>query len=194
MRDISEHYAEFCDAYEGVSLTPYKDSAGILTIGRGHVSDSTYPFDENTVYTPEMVEKVWRHDLSEAISLANNWLNNPHALDDRVFDMTVDLIFNCGKPRTYIQLLNEGDYDRAKDQLLRWIYVTSGDSRLVNVGLVKRCFGRYMYYLGEDYQPFTPNNCNATSRNIQPLNILIMPLGYQLIPDSKTKFRLQRLA
>lgn len=194
MRDVSENYANFCDAYEGVSLTPYKDSAGILTIGRGHTSDPTYPFDENTVYSMEMVEQVWKHDLNDAVTKANKWLNNPHAFDYHIFDMTVDLIFNVGRPRTYLQKLNGGDLDGARDQLLRWIYVSSGGSHVVNVGLVKRCFGRYMYYVGEDYTIFTPNKCVATSRNIKPLNDLIDNFGYKLIPDSKTRFRLQRIA
>lgn len=187
MRQVSKDYAEFCDAFEGCSLKAYKDSGGVVTIGRGHVSDAEYPIDINTVYTKEQAEQVWLHDLKEATTLANSWLNNPFALTDHMFDVTVDLIFNAGKTRTYLQMLNEGNYQGARDQILRWIY----DNGIVQIGLVKRCFARYMYFKDEPYSQFV--TCNATSRNTKPLNDLINPLGYKLIFDSKTKFRLQRI-
>lgn len=186
MQNVSENLCEFQKHFEGVRYKPYRDTGGVLTIGIGHTNKDLYYFDENSVWTDDDVFQAWSIDIQEAVASANRYLVND--VEQNVFDVTVDLIFNCGKPRTYVDMLNAGDYDGARAQILRWIY----DNGKVQLGLVKRCFARYMYFVGDDYMDFV--NCRANFKNLKPLNDLIEPLGYFIRSDSKTQFRLQRIA
>ena len=179
-----DNLERFCKAFEGVSETPYLDSGNILTIGIGHTNKSIAYFNENTIWSPKIIREVWLKDLNQAIKLANLWIIRP--VPERMFDMAVDLIFNVGRPPTFIRKLNEGNFEEARNQLLRWIY----DDGKVQLGLVKRCFARYMYFNDEDWKQFA--NCKASSKDTSELNNLIEKLGYRLIFDSKTRFRLQR--
>ena len=81
------------------------------------------------------IMEVWRKDLQEAVDCANRWLNVQ--VEQRQFDMLVDLIFNAGRPKTLLACLNEGQVEGAETQLLRWIYYTDGGVRKVAIGLVK---------------------------------------------------------
>lgn len=189
-QEPSDALADFQQAFEGISAKAYKDSAGILTIGIGHTNQRIAPFDKTSEWDMRHIMEVWRKDLQEAVDCANRWLNVQ--VEQCQFDMLVDLIFNAGRPKTLLACLNEGQVEDAETQLLRWIYYTDGGVRKVAIGLVKRCFARYQYWRGEDWLPFA--QCPATSRNIEPLRALIAPLGYRIIPDRKSKWRLQRVA
>ena len=189
-QEPSEALAKFQQSFEGISARAYRDSAGVLTIGIGHTNQYISSFSEKSVWDMDRIMEVWRDDLQEAVDDANIWLNVE--IEQRHFDMVVDQIFNAGKPRTLLNLLNLGRTDEAAQQLLRWIYYTEDGVHKVAIGLVKRCFARYMYWKGKDWEPFA--QCPATSRNVKPLNELIAPLGYRLISDPVHKFRLQRVA
>lgn len=167
---------------EGKVSTPYLDGGGVLTQGIGHTSDEVYPIIEGVSWSDDMIYEVWRHDISEAVRLANHWLEHP--VPQEWFDVTVDLIFNCGKPKTYLAYLNLGEFDLAREQILRWIY----DGGKVYLGLVKRRFANYAITLGDEWEPFL--RCNATGKNLKPLNDLIAKYGYEVLRSSRTNFYL----
>lgn len=183
---VSDVLRDFHVAAEGKHNEAYKDGSGVLTIGIGHIDKRIAPFDEGTVWSDETVFKVWRRDLANAEASANRWLNR--YIPQCQFDATVDLIFNVGKPKTYLAMLNEGRPDEAKDQILRWIY----DNGKVYIGLVKRRFADWALFQGQDWRPFLL--CNAREGNLDPLNDLIEPLGYQLVLNHRTNFRLDRIS
>lgn len=179
---VSNNLYDYHKKVEGYSPLPYRDGMGVLTQGVGHTADAAYPIEEGVLWSDEKIFEVWKHDIKEAETLANTWLNAK--INQVWFDVTVDLIFNCGKPKTYLALLNEGDLAGARKQIVRWIY----DNGIVFIGLVKRRFANYAMTLGDDWLPFV--ECKSTNRDVTDLNILIKEYGYELIPDSKSKWRL----
>lgn len=182
--NVSDTLLELHIQAEGKVKTPYLDSGGVLTQGIGHTSDEKYPIVEGVSWSDEKIYEVWKHDISEAVRLANLWLE--HTVPQEWFDVTVDLIFNCGKPKTYLSYLNLNEFDLAREQILRWIY----DNGKVYLGLVKRRFADYAITLGDDWRPFL--KCNATSTQIKPLNDLIAKYDYELVRSSRTNFYLVR--
>lgn len=140
--NVSNDLLRFIASFEGVSAEAYKDSGGVLTIGVGHTNQDIAPFDKNSVWEPDKIKEVLLLDLESAIRTTDRLLkcDVPQAM----YDMSVDLVFNAGNAPTYFRLMNEGDFAGARDQLLRWIY----DNGKVQLGLVKRCFARYMTLMG----------------------------------------------
>lgn len=184
--EASQTLYELHIAAEGKKNKAYYDTGSVLTIGVGHIDKRTAFFDENTEWDEETIHKVWTMDLKNAVDNANRWL--VREVPQNVFDATVDLIFNVGKPKTYMLKLNEGDFDGARDQILRWIY----DNGKVYLGLVKRRFADWALFQGRDWRPFML--CSARQGNLEPLNHLIEPYGYQVVYSHKTNYRLDRIA
>jgi lysozyme len=132
--------ADLCRHFEGFSSKPYICPAGYATIGYG------------TVYKPGG-EKVTMQDLPISKALAEEWLMHElrHtyalgvlracpavAVNERVFNALVDFTYNLGVGRlqtsTLRRVVNAGDWQGAKEQLMRW---TRGGGRVLP-GLVKR--------------------------------------------------------
>ena len=120
--------------FEGFSPVPYRCPAGILTIGYGHViteRDSfTYPLTE------EQAERILIADLMRIERIIKPMILVP--LFWNQLDALVSFSFNVGpytfRISTLRKLLNEGDYEGAGEQFLRWVYV--GKTKLR--GLVRR--------------------------------------------------------
>lgn len=170
---------------EGKEHKAYYDTGGVATIGVGHTNQATGRFDMTSVWSEDQIYTVWKKDLADAVSKANLWLNRE--IEQSQFDATVDLIFNVGKPKTYLAKLNEGDIEGALEQIPRWVY----DNGKVYLGLVKRRFADYALFRGEDWKPFLL--CNARSGYLDPLNELTTQYGYYVRFDSRTNFRIQRV-
>lgn len=132
--------AELCRRFEGFSSKPYICPAGYPTIGYG------------TVYKPGGA-KVTMQDLPISQALAEEWLihelRNTYAPgvlrlcpgvagNERAFNVLVDFCYNLGVGRlqtsTLRRVVNAGDWDGAKEQLMRWV---RGGGRVLP-GLVKR--------------------------------------------------------
>lgn len=171
---------------EGISHEAYKCQAGVLTIGIGHTEQKVFPFDSKSKWTDEQINEAWEFDISQAVDEANSRLFAP--VTQGVFDATVDLIFNCGTGcRTYLSHVNNHNMEQAADALLQWIHVNGK----VSLGLVKRRFADYCLLNGDpSWDKFI--NCRATSKDIAPLNALIKPFGYELVPDPTKAFELVR--
>ena len=105
-------------AFEGVRLTRYKDSAGLWTIGVGHL----IRHDENfTQISPEKAQELLAADLVSA----ENCINSLGVeLNQNRFDALVCWCYNVGcgavKSSTLVKKLRAGDFDGAAKELLRW--------------------------------------------------------------------------
>jgi lysozyme len=109
---------------EGLRLTAYLDSVGVLTIGLGHTSAAGPPkVHHGMKITAEEAEEIFRRDAqtfrNEVIDLVNV------SLAQHQFDALASFVFNIGssafKRSTTLKRLNAGDYDGAAKALMMWV-------------------------------------------------------------------------
>lgn len=121
----------------------YKDQAGLLTIGYGHLVDGQ-PMENYTGYPVAISEAAAQHLLRKDLTVAENAVNSlvTVPLTQAQFDALVSFVFNVGigafKNSTLLRELNQGDYTEASKQFLRWNKVTINGSKVVSAGLAKR--------------------------------------------------------
>lgn len=128
----SQSAVDLIKASEGLRLTAYRDSAGILTIGYG----STGGIKPGQTITPEQAEAMLVDDLDEAADAVRKLVTVP--LTQGQFDALCSFVFNLGAGRlrdsTLLRLLNQGKYGEAAAQFRFW--VMAGGQSLP--GLIKR--------------------------------------------------------
>ena len=110
---ISEEALGLIKTYEGFKPTPYKCSAGKLTIGYGHVLKKSDCYKEPI--TKEQGNKLYKEDLRIIELYINNSIKVP--LSQGQFDALCSLIYNWGvgkfgKSKGF-KLLQEGNYEQA---------------------------------------------------------------------------------
>ena len=118
--------------FEGVVLTMYRDSAGLPTIGVGHLLTKdelssgklALSVDWHQGLTAAQADELLRRDLVQAEVAVGNAVTVP--LSPAQFDTLVSFAFNVGatafRNSTLVRLLNAGDYAAVPDQLKRWVY------------------------------------------------------------------------
>ena len=109
---------EYITQFEGYSATVYKDSAGLPTIGYGHL---LLPGEQFTTLTKEDALDLLRHDLQRFEAIVDATL--PH--NQRM--ALVSLAFNIGvhayKTSTLLKVIQAGgDRYEVTTQWLRWKY------------------------------------------------------------------------
>jgi len=144
---MSPHGLELLQQWEGFKTTVYKDSAGLPTIGVGHlltkselssgkITINGVPVSYENGLTEQQVTDLLAQDVQPAAAAVNNNVKVP--LDQNQFDALVSFTFNVGvgafTGSTLLKLLNQGQYDQVPDQLLRW---TRAGGQVVQ-GLVNR--------------------------------------------------------
>lgn len=118
--NLSPKGLELLERSEGFRAQVYRDIAGVLTIGYGHKLEPGESFPDGV--TEEEGQVICRWDVHLAEQAVNRLVKVP--LTQGQFDALVDFVFNLGSARlassTLLELLNEGFYDAAAVQLLRW--------------------------------------------------------------------------
>ncbi|ASJ59004.1 lysozyme [Sinorhizobium meliloti] len=126
---------------EGVVLSAYPDSAGILTIGVGHTSAAGAP----TVYkgmkiTAAQADEILSRDLALFEKAVASSVTVP--LKQNEFDALVSLAFNIGaaafQRSTLVKELNKGNRYGAANQFLAWDKITVGGKKKALKGLTNR--------------------------------------------------------
>lgn len=129
---ISNNGIELIKKFEGLQLTAYRCSAGVLTIGYGHTS-GVNPGD---VITGRQADEFLRKDLRVAELTVNT--NVKTQMTQGQFDALVSFVFNLGAGNfvksTLLRKLNAGDYDGAADEFRRWVYAGKAELQ----GLIRR--------------------------------------------------------
>ena len=127
---------ELIKEFEGLELKPYRDSAGYLTIGYGHLIN---PFEK--LNKCESIEKDEADLLLlDDIKIAEYAVNHLIAvkLNQNQYDALVSFTFNLGagnlRTSTLRKLLNKEKYKEAANQFERWVYA---GGRKLN-GLIRR--------------------------------------------------------
>lgn len=121
---------------EGLRLEAYKDSAGLLTIGYGHLVTKHDPPQYHKKITLQEAEQQLVKDLAVAENCVNHSVHI--ILNQNEYDSLVDFVFNIGTSAftssTMLRKLNVGDRPGASEEFKRWI--RAGNK--VVVGLILR--------------------------------------------------------
>ncbi len=126
---------------EGVVLSAYRDSAGILTIGVGHTSAAGESrVTAGMTITAWQASEILSRDLVIFEAAVNASVRVP--LNQNEFDALVSLAFNIGagafKGSTLLRKLNAGDRKGAADQFLVWNKITVNCKKQTVRGLTTR--------------------------------------------------------
>lgn len=144
---------------EGVEAEPYRDSAGLWTVGAGHcltkdeLSSGKIYCGERVIrwkdgpLSDDEIDALLREDLGWAEAAVEVAVRVP--LEQHQFDALVLFCFNVGanafRESTLCRLLNEGLYDEIPTQLARW--ARAGGQ--VVPGLVRRRQREIAHWHGE---------------------------------------------
>jgi lysozyme len=127
--------------FEGISLTPYKDQAGKLTVGIGHL---VQPYERFTEITEQQAETILLKDLSEAEravqALTLYDITAPEHANR--YAALVSFVFNLGRNAyrgsTLRAHVNARKFAEAADEFPRWRYVTVDGKKIESKGLLRR--------------------------------------------------------
>lgn len=157
MRKISEKGIGLITQWEGFKNTLYKDSAGLPTIGVGHLLTRSELTSGKIVIdgvrvpyhaglSDHQVRALLAQDLEDSERCVNGSVHA--ALNQDQFDCLVSFCFNVGNSAfsasTLLKMLNNGQYDEVPNQLKRW--VRSGNK--VSKGLKNRRSNETQLWLG----------------------------------------------
>lgn len=144
---MSEHGLGLLEKWEGFELNLYKDSAGLPTIGVGHLLTKSELTSGKIVingvavqYSGGLTNQQALDLLSQDVEPSQQAVNNgvKVALNQNQFDALVSFAFNVGNgaftASTLLKVLNQQQYTEVPTQFLRW--VRSGGQ--VVQGLVNR--------------------------------------------------------
>jgi lysozyme len=130
---MSSHGLELLEQWEGFKTTVYKDSAGLPTIGVGHlltkselssgkITINGVPVSYENGLTEQQVTDLLAQDVKPAAAAVNKNVKVP--LNQNQFDVLVSFTFNVGvgafTGSTLLKVLNQSHYDQVPTQLLRW--------------------------------------------------------------------------
>lgn len=137
----SEEGRKLIEQREGVELTAYKDSAGILTIGVGHTSAAGAPkVVAGMRITAAQASEILSRDLVTFETAVSSAVKVP--INQNEFDALVSFAFNVGagafKGSTLLKRLNAGDRKAAADQFLVWNKITVNGKKQTLKGLTTR--------------------------------------------------------
>lgn len=131
---------EFIAKWEGCVLKPYKDIAGLRTIGIGHLIKPGENFPDGVEITKERALEILADDVKLCENSVKARITVP--LNQNQFDALVSFGFNCGTG-VYVlsdacKMLNLGKYDEVPQRLLAWSKVKINGVMQVNQGLYNR--------------------------------------------------------
>ena len=127
--------------FEGFSAKPYRDSAGVLTIGYGTTKDA----DKYNSISKIQADLLLRRDLAQFEATLNNYIAaRGYELTQNQFDALVSFLYNVGSIKSGSNLdaaIRQGKPKVVAANLEKYVY--AGGQKLA--GLVKR--RKYEAYL-----------------------------------------------
>lgn len=137
--------APFVASFEGLRLEAYRCSAGVLTIGYGHTGSDVKPTSK---LTKEQAWDLLVKDLTVRANELARYINVP--LSQNQYVALLSFAFNLGigalTSSTLLKRLNEGLYEDAAYQFLRW----NKAGGKVLPGLVRRRTAEMELFLKDD--------------------------------------------
>ena len=136
MRHITKNGLELIKSFEGFSSVMYRDSAGLPTIGYGHLITSSEKNLFTAGITKSKAEELLKADVITAEIAVTRLITVP--LNDNQFDALVSFTFNLGaatlQRSTLRAKVNRAEHEQVPLEFLRWVYA---DGRKIT-GLVRR--------------------------------------------------------
>lgn len=153
-KTTSEKGRQFIARHEGEKLTVYRDVAGFLTVGVGHLVLPNDKLRYGDSITAEQSDAFLQADLRSAEDAVNQLVRVP--LSQNEFDALVSLFFNLGRKnlansRT-LRFLNNGDKQRFGDALLQWNKATIKGRLQAVKGLTIRRLAEQKLFLEGKYK------------------------------------------
>lgn len=137
-RIISRDGLELLKKHEGYSPVIYKDQAGKDTIGYGHLILPGEDFRHGL--TRAQALELLKKDVKVAQNGVNQHVDVP--LTKNQFDALTSFAYNVGvnafANSTLLAKLNQGDYEGAANELLRWNKITIDGDKQIHPHLTKR--------------------------------------------------------
>jgi len=110
---------------------------GVWTIGYGHTGPASH---KGNVISEDQAEDLLREDMSESEYFVGRYIEVE--LNQDQFDALVSFTFNVGggalAKSTLRRKLNDGDYDGAANEFIRWNKGTVNGKKVVLPGLTRR--------------------------------------------------------
>ena len=150
---VSDAGKDFLKGYEGFGPNPYRDQAGYMTIGVGHLLDinldgkmsaaewSNYDklgFPRGNLSQEQMMG-LYEKDLQPRVANVNAMLKVP--VTQELFDALVSLTFNAGEKNLansdLIKKLNAGNYQAMPSEFIRWVYTSKKKSLGLQIRRIK---------------------------------------------------------
>lgn len=160
MMHASQNLVTYLKRHEGFRATPYADSAGVPTVGYGHVLTAAERARRALRYLTEpQAEALLREDLATRAL----WLNGINAnlrqpLNQHQFDGVLSFVFNVGltafEQSTLLKMIRTANFKGAAGQFDRWIYITDPKTgkKIALRGLIRRRRGDRAIFECGDYR------------------------------------------
>lgn len=138
MVNVPDKAYDLARTFEGLRLEPYRDAAGLWTVGYGRLlsRDKTKGLSDFPAITLEKAEEFLAQDLNRAALSVNRLC--PVSLNENQYAALIDFTFNTGsgnlQASTLRKKINRLEFEEAGDEFLKWIW--AGGVKLP--GLVKR--------------------------------------------------------
>lgn len=136
----SKEGLEFITKWEGCVLKPYRDIAGLRTIGVGHLIKPGENFPDGVEISREKALDLLAADVKLCEDAIKKNIKVP--LTQNQFDALVSFGFNCGvgvySTSGACAALNSGNYAEVPDKLLDWSKAKINGVLKINKGLFNR--------------------------------------------------------
>jgi lysozyme len=124
---------------EGYKPTTYRDSAGKLTIGFGHLIRPGDGILLTDYLDEDEAEALALKDLAPAVSAVNQGVSE--AITQNQFDALVLFTYNVGvgnfMASTLLRALNAGDFATASNEFMKWDKVHTAQGAYIEVAGLK---------------------------------------------------------
>ena len=138
--EFSKNGLELLKVLEGFRAKTYRDAAGVLTVGYGHVVKRGDGIPDGDVISTIKAEEMLKQDVQDAVDCVNEAVVSP--LTQNQFDALVIFVYNVGANAFHhsymLQMLNKPDYEAAANQFPKWNKVRNKGMYVELAGLTNR--------------------------------------------------------
>ena len=124
MRHITNNGLKLVKSFEGFSSKIYLDSAGLQTIGYGHLILPHEKSSFKNVLSISEAESILKQDLAIAENAVARLIKIP--LNNKQFDALVSFTFNVGaaalQRSTLRHKVNRSEHEQVPAEFIRWVY------------------------------------------------------------------------